>query len=495
MSDKQFYQQFFDKVNEGIILIDNKMQIIDVNAQISAIVKLQKSELIGKSISEVLMIDNLSELIEKIFEKNNVLDNYEIELNYGNRIYHLILSATKLESGGFITLKDVSQLKQLQDRIQLEASMNLLSIMARGISHDFNNLLMGISGSLNLLILDSKSLSPTQRKFLLDAQKALFQATGLVKQFQNLTREDKPRNIKIDIFSALKNVFSFLDRTSSKVIDKKINFEANSFYVFADPVKINQVFLNLATNSINAMGDSKTNGFIQVFAKYATSAEMLKRGKTGNNYVHIIFEDNGSGIPEDMLDKIFIPFYSSKDDSSNLRGLGLPITYDIITRQFNGLIEVESIPGKSTKIHLYIPGMQIDEEEFKLIEHSDLPQGNETILIADDEYTVRNVLTVTLEQLGYRIIQARDGSECMDKYLANKDSIALILLDITMPKKSGVEVMKEVRAYNKDIKIIISSGHTEEEIHKGILAKAQGHLNKPYDREVLAKLVREIIDS
>ncbi|MCY3414673.1 MAG: response regulator [Candidatus Heimdallarchaeota archaeon] len=493
------YEKFFNGFNQGIIIFNGKGEIVEINPEVKNILNQNKSEIIGKNIADLLEIELLDKTVLEAFSRGNSIENVEFSINKEHGLINLILYAYELEKGlGYIILRDLAYVKDVQEKIQLEQSMNLLGIMARGIAHDFNNLLMGISGSLNLLILDSKSLTQSQRKFVLDAQKALFQATGLVKQFQYLARDEQSRNIKVDLYSAVKNVFSFLDRTSSKVIEKKINFNPGTIFVFADPVKMNQVILNLANNSINAMGNrsAEAHNYISVSANYAEEGVVLKKGMMGRKYIHVKIEDNGVGIPKDRLDKIFIPFYSSQDKAQkgHMRGLGLPITYDIITRQFEGLIEIESAEGESTTVHLFLPGEGF--KELEKIEHvqEELPKGSETILIADDEHTVRNVLTISLQKLGYKVHAAQDGEECIEKYNEFADDISVLVLDITMPKMSGVEVMTKVRKMNPKAKIIISSGHTEDEIHQGILSKADGHLNKPYDTQVLASTLRRVIE-
>lgn len=490
------YHKYFENSSEGIVIFDETYTIVDINKRALILLSKEKSKIISKNIS-LLMEKN--PLFDKFLKSlKQTLEVVNLHLKDKEKTLNVIISAKVYDGYGFIRFTDMHELSALESEIQLEQSMNLLGLMARGIAHDFNNLLMGISGSINLLILDSKNLNNPQRKFLFDAQKALFQAAALVKQFQYLTRDDEPKNIKIDLYSAVKNVFSFLERTSSKVVEKIINFEPNTYYVLADPILLNQVILNLANNSINAMGDigSKSGYFIKVEASFADETTIIERDLGSSKVVHIVFEDNGRGIPEKDLSKIFLPFYTSEDTSkSSMKGLSLSITHDIITRQFLGSIHVESEVNIFTKVHIFIPS---PEDILSYMDQDFLSQeiltGTETILIADDEQSVRNVLTISLQKLGYTVKSVTNGEDCVNLYRNEKEDIDLILLDITMPKMSGVEVMNNIYEFDPNCKIIISSGHTEEEIHKGILSKAQGHLNKPYLGDELAKMIRFVLD-
>ena len=324
-----------------------------------------------------------------------------------------------------------------------------------------------------------------------------YRAADLVRQFQSLSKGTVSKKTAIDLYEASKEVFNLLEKTTDKLIDKRIDLKPEEFYVTADPSALNQVLLNLGTNAVKAIEERgvKQGDYIRIRAKEYTVTGRDKTGITEGKYVHIFFEDNGTGMSDEVKRQAFDPLFTTRDKSSQKgQGLGLAMVYSIITRKHNGNIDIESARGEGTTFHIYLPKAK-PQEQAEPKEVMGVAGGNETVLIVEDEEMVRNLAEVVLNNYGYNILTAHDGKHGLDVYTENKDSIDLVLLDLTMPEMSGHMVFEAILQINPDVKVIISSGHGEEDTRQGISSKAKAWVSKPYRTTELVQTVRTVLDS
>jgi CheY-like chemotaxis protein len=216
-------------------------------------------------------------------------------------------------------------------------------------------------------------------------------------------------------------------------------------------------------------------------------------GKTGQ-YALITVSDNGIGMKQDEMEKIFEPFYTTKETGKGT-GLGLAMVYGII-KQHDGYIIVQSEPGKGTTFRIYLPVARTKEAVLAKSAVDAAPaRGTETILVAEDDQKLRKLSEIVLTQNGYKVILANDGEEAISKFIDNKESIQLVLLDMVMPKKGGKEVYDEIRRIRPDIKVIFSSGYTAERLDPNLLLTEKINLiTKPVSPRDLLQKAREILD-
>ena len=255
--------------------------------------------------------------------------------------------------------------------------------------------------------------------------------------------------------------------------------------------------MNLGTNSAHAIEERgiKQGDYINISAEEYNAQSEDATGLPAGEYVHILFEDNGLGMPDDIKSKAFDPLFTTKEKGTQKgQGLGLAMVYNIITQKHNGHITIDSVEGKGTTFHIYLPkadpGEQLATED--LIETAG---GHETILVIEDEKIIRNLVKRILKKYGYNVLTSSDGKKGLEVYKENKDSIDIILLDLTMPEMSGQMVFEEMLKIDPNVKVMISSGHGEEETRKGILSLAKGYVKKPYKIDELARSIRSILDS
>jgi CheY-like chemotaxis protein len=290
----------------------------------------------------------------------------------------------------------------------------------------------------------------------------------------------------------LKNIEKILVRVISEDIELKLFLAPQEAAVMSDAGQIDQVLMNLATNAKDAMPDGGTliieTELLEFDSDYVRRHVFAKPGK----YMLISVTDTGNGMDVKTKEKIFEPFYTTKEVGKGT-GLGLSMVYGII-KQHNGYINVYSEPEKGTTFKIYLP--VIAQEADKLVTGVLPPVtgGMETILLAEDAVTVRDLAKNILEEYGYHVILAENGVDAIEAYKA-RPGIALLILDVIMPGKNGKEVYAEIRGLKPDIKAIFMSGYTANIIHKkGILDSATEFISKPFSPNTFLRKVREVLD-
>ena len=391
--------------------------------------------------------------------------------------------------------RDITDQKQLEEQLQIRQRMDSLGTLAGGIAHDFNNLLVGIMGYIDLLDLDAGSLSEKQKHYIDNALKSSQRAADLVKQLQTLSVGVVSSKASVDIYEIAGEVFGMLERTTDRLIKKEVGMKPGEFYVTANSTELNQVFLNLGTNAVQSIKGRGVNpgDYIRVTAEDYIVRGVDFTGLPEGDYVHVTFEDNGGGMSDEVKRRAFDPLFTTKDKGGKRgQGLGLAMVFNIVTRRHVGHIYIDGEEGKGTEFHIYLPKGQA-ENEAKVTES--VGGGSETVLIIEDEEQVGKLAVSLLERYGYNVLTEADGEHGLDQYTKNKKAIDLVLLDLTMPRMSGKMVFEKILEINPDVKVIICSGQSDEDIREGILSHAQDFLKKPYRVKDLAKTVRKVLDS
>ncbi|OGR15355.1 MAG: hypothetical protein A2277_19330 [Desulfobacterales bacterium RIFOXYA12_FULL_46_15] len=376
--------------------------------------------------------------------------------------------------------------KQLRQRQRMDS----LGTLAQGVAHDFNNTLSGIMAYLNILSLTDDNFSPSQKTYIRNIVNSVKRGAATVKQFQNLSSLAVSPKENIDICSVAEEVFFLLEKTTDKLIEKKLDIEKGRVFVCADINEIHQVFMNLATNAVHAIEEKglKKGDYIRLSVNPETRTGSEYLLETG--YHELLFEDTGSGMSEEVLEKAFDPLFTTKTGKG--QGLGLAMVKDIITKRHEGRIKVDSTPGRGTVFHILLPkanNVRNPEESRHTIQG-----GNETILVVDDDISVRESMKRALEDFGYRVILAGDGEEGLDLFKENFNTVNIVLLDMIMPKMPGKELFRQMLTIDPDVKVIISSGHDENHFEDPVIKSAKKYLKKPFEITVLEKTIRQVLD-
>lgn len=387
------------------------------------------------------------------------------------------------------------QFLQVEKQLRKRQQMDSFGMLAQGVAHDFNNILSGIMAYLNILSLTSDNFSLSQKTYVENIINAVKRGAATVKQFQKLSSRTVSEKTNIDIYTVAEEVFLLLEKTTDKMIEKKLDMEKGRFIICADTNELHQVFMNLGINAIHAIEEKgvQKGDYIRLSATSFPVKGSKRKHLSSGEFYEFCFEDTGTGMPEQVIEKAFDPLFTTKQDhESKGQGLGLAMVHDIITKRHGGHIEIVSKVGKGTVFHMFLP--KTDDECGMGEEQLTIKGGTETILVVDDDLAVRESIKTALEDFGYSVILANDGEEGLTRFLENKEKIHAVLLDMIMPKMSGKELLKELLKIDPDVKVIISSGHREDQYADTIIKSAKNYLKKPFEIDVLESTLRQVLD-
>lgn len=426
-------------------------------------------------------------LRDKNDERNMIITSFPVIQNNDNQITHLCHI-------GF----DITERIHLREQFMQAQKMESLGQLAGGISHDFNNLISVILGYTSLLVANDK-LSDEAKADIESIREASVRATALVKKLMAFSRRDAMVPQKTDINLLVKKTEDMLSRLIPENINLKMDLMSYPLFVLIDSIHFEQALINLINNSVDAIGKEEegeivvSTSVVDINTKNIPSSEM-QLGK----YVQISVYDSGAGIDIKIQNKIFEPFFTTKTGNKGT-GLGLSMVYGMV-KQLKGDIIVESEPGKGTVFKLLLPlesesAIQSEEKQ-KVSEekHKHELHGHKTILVAEDEAFVRSLVVRTLKKFNYKVIPAENGQQAVDMALTNK--IDLVLTDIVMPFKNGIDAYLEIKESKPDVPCIYMSGYTAELLEKlDDPPEEVNFLQKPLSMDTLLTMVQEVLQN
>ena len=395
--------------------------------------------------------------------------------------------------GSVINIRDIREQKSLESQLQQARKMEAVGTLASGIAHDFNNLLQAISGYVQLLM-RKETADQLYLDYLAGVDQAVSRATDLVQRMLTFGRKVKTEPRPLDLKTEILQTVAILERTIPKMIDIVTTIDDDLMAVNGDPGQLAQILLNLGANAKDAMPDG---GKLIIEARNATldqeyTKEYLELEP--GRYVLLTVSDTGYGMDEETIKHIFDPFFTTKPVGSGT-GLGLSTIYGIV-KAHGGYISCRSIIGRGASFQIYLPAISMENRKnaIKPPPREDLWDGEETIMIVDDEEAIRVVADETLQMHGYKTIQAQSGEEALNLYKKNRN-INLVILDLGMPGMGGTNCLKELLAIDPDLKVIISSGYSQDgPINQTLTSGAKSYVKKPYRLTNLLKTIREVLD-
>jgi nitrogen-specific signal transduction histidine kinase/ActR/RegA family two-component response regulator len=400
-----------------------------------------------------------------------------------------------LENGGnkvVLILNDVSEKKLREAQLRQAQKMESIGTLAAGVAHDFNNLLMGIQGYASLMLLSTDSANPFF-EMLKGIEKQVQRGSRLTRQLLGYARKGKYEIRPLDLNRLVKETSETFGRTRKEItIHRELG--ADMFPVQADQEQIEQTLFSLYVNAADAMPGG---GDLFLQTMNTTHNEMKGRlydPKPGN-YVRLSVIDTGTGIEKSIMAKIFDPFFTTKEMGRGT-GLGLASVYGIV-KGHGGYIDVDSEMGRGTTFRIYLPETEqvLKEKGSGAGNVNEIPKGEGTVLLVDDEDVMLDVGRQMLEAMGYSVIVSHDGGEAIELYEENKDAIDVVMLDIVMPNMGGGEAFDRLREINPDVKVILSSGFSIDSEAAEILAcGCDGFIQKPFNLKELSKKLKQILD-
>jgi len=500
------YRNLFNSMRDVIIVADSERIILDVNQPaLRETFGYEMGEVLGKRTD--FLFSSLEAFTTAGKEIFNGIDPDQqkkiLEIEYrrknGDLFSGELLGQKWIDDNGqpignIGVIRDVTEKHKLEEQLRQSQKMESIGTFAGGISHDFNNILAAIIG-YGALILRKMQVDDPQRLKMEHLLEAADRAVHLTRDLLLFSRKQSVDKKVVDLNQIVTKGEKFLARIIGENIELKTDLEQTPLPIMADGHQLDQVLLNLAANARDAMqhgGRLTLTTEAVVLSKGSAEAKGLK---IAGSYVRLTVSDTGAGISQETQQRMFEPFYTTKAVGQGT-GLGLPVVYGIIEEHL-GQIMVQSAPGQGTSISIYLPQtsnqtpvLQTEEQVQPLI------GGTETILLAEDDESVREMTHTILQEAGYKVIIAIDGKDAVQKFKTKQEAIDLLLFDLVMPIMNGKEAYTEIMKRCPEVKVLFVSGYAPDLIRPKMEGENQiVILSKPVTPEVLLQTVRNILDA
>ena len=504
------YRDLFENANDMIYTRDLDGYFTTVNGMGERLTGYTREQLLAMSIEQLFAPEYLHLRAEEILKHHGeaalaVAEELEFIRKDGTRILVEVSSRLIYETGRPTGVqgiaRDVSERKRaeeqrklLEDQLLQAQKMESIGTLAGGVAHDFNNMLTAIIGNIQL-VLESTPSESLDYPMLTEIEKAATRATALTRQLLTFSRRQPIERRTIDLNATINELSQMLRRLIGEHVDVAIRLADQLSPIFADPAQIQQVVMNLAVNARDAMPGG---GHLLIATREVELDEQACRNQPWarpGRYAQLIVGDTGTGMDAELQQRIFEPFFTTKERGKGT-GLGLSVVYGII-KQHEGFVQVDSAPERGTTFTIFLPVPAV-ALGVVVPDLSPLVRGgNETILVAEDEASLRYLASTVLERLGYTVILAEDGLEAVNLFRTNQSRIDLVILDLVMPRFSGRDALELMRAIRPDLRALFVTGYDAAAAHVpsvDALISGTNLLQKPYRVDVLGLRVREMLD-
>jgi PAS domain S-box-containing protein len=390
-----------------------------------------------------------------------------------------------------IVAADVTARRSLEERLRQAQKMEAVGQLAGGIAHDLNNVLTAVMAHVDLAVTTLPADAPLLGD-LTQAQAAAHRGAGMIRKLLGFSRRERLVLKPLRLEALVGEIASTLRRMLSERIEVVVTEEGHLLPVAADAGAVQQMVLNLATNARDAMPDG---GRLQLAVELTTPADELMAAQewgAPGHYVILRVSDNGCGMDARTLERIFEPYFSTKPQDQGT-GLGLAMVYGLM-KQHLGYVLVESKPGAGTTVRLYFPVTAEAVPDTTPPVHHAVQHGNQTILVVEDQESVRTAAIRALTRFGYQVLSAADGEEGLHVWRANADAVDLIISDAIMPRMGGLELFEAVSRDRQGVRFLLTSGYTGDEVRKSAPVPADlPFLSKPWTVSDLLTAVRKML--
>jgi two-component system, cell cycle sensor histidine kinase and response regulator CckA len=496
---REYLNQIINHISDPIFVKDSEHKFLLVNDAMCAFLGRKREELIGVISNVKMVAQSLWEQEEKVLKTGREIIT-EDNLTDGQGNVHALMTKKSLlmdKRGNkqvVGVLRDITEYKRLEAQFIQAQKMEAIGLLAGGVAHDFNNLLNVIKG-YSELILDELDPNNPIRGDLEQIRDAGQRAATLTSQLLAFGRKQILQPEILDLNTVITQMSSMLRRLIGEDIELNSVLQPDLGLINADPGKIEQIVMNLVINARDAMpqGGKLTleTANVNFEDEYVSEHPVAKKGF----YVMMAISDSGMGMDAATQTHLFEPFFTTKEKGKGT-GLGLSTVYGIV-KQSEGYIWVYSEPGKGTTFKVYFPSAkgEISKSTIEVKPESG-SRGSETVLVVEDESSVRSLISRILRDRGYNVIEAENGEEALRLNQSFAENIHLVLTDAIMPGISGKDLVSQIELARPGIKSLYVSGYTDNAIvHHGILDSNISFLQKPFSAEGLMRKVRKVLDS
>jgi len=516
------YREIFEKIIDLFYVVDNEGILRIVSPSVEQILGYAPDQVIGKKLAWFYVNpEDRGQFLSILREKEEVKE-YETSLRAKNGSVVWVSTNAQFyrdEQGNILGVQGISrditdrklameEKAKLQGHLQQIQKMESIGSLAGGIAHDLNNILFPISGLSEMLLDDIPPDSP-ERESIEQIHKSAQRGSELVKQILTFSRQSKPMKLPIRIQPILKEVLKLARAAIPMNIEISSHINTDCGLVSADPTQVHQIAMNLLTNAYHAVEQSggtinvelketATGSNIRMFhpafgEKDESQFHAMQGDLLAGGYACITVSDTGTGIDQTLIDKIFDPYFTTKEQGKGT-GLGLSVVHGIV-KEHGGDIRVYSEVGKGTAFHVYLPLLKDGRSSKTAAVTRMYPTGCERILLVDDEEPIARMVQMMLEKLGYQITVRTNSLDAVSAFKANSGDFDLVISDKGMPLMTGEQLAMELISIRPGIPIIICTGFSDEiDEHHSKTIGIKGFLMKPVSLVDLAEMVRKVLD-
>ncbi len=500
LAEERIRQQasLLDKAQDAILVCDLNHRIIFWNKGAERVYGWAAEEVLGREIGAAIG-EGDNGVIEKPSKAHPNSDEWLKETAHYTKDQQKIIVVSRWtlvrneigQPDYFLIINtDITNLKQAEEQLFRSQRMESIGTLAGGIAHDLNNVLSPILMSVEMLQ-SVELIEKAGEPWLSIIRENTERGANLLKQVLTFARGAEGERVNVELRHLVKDLIRVLNETLPKTITVEFNIAPELATISADPTQIHQVLMNLVVNARDAMPDG---GTLTITAKNVSLDETKLPGNLQSHpsgYVLLEVKDSGSGMPPEVLKRIYDPFFTTKDIGKGT-GLGLSTALSIV-KSHGGFINVDSELNRGTQFAVYLPVTETENSSTETdARKSSYPTGNrELILVVDDEKSICQAAIATLEKYGYQTLTAADGAEALKIYAQNAEKIALVLTDMAMPVMDGAALISALRKINPHLKIISASGLMLE--HPAEI-KADAFLPKPYTAETLLNTLANLLN-
>ena len=486
---------------EAIVVTDLEGTILYVNPAFERITGYSREEAVGKNPRFLHSGKHDESFYKKMWDtlaRGEVWTGHFVNRKKDGSLYEedAMISPVRDSSGDVVSYvavkRDVTRLVSLEKQVRTAQKMESVGNLAGGIAHDFNNALTGIVGFGEMVKLrianDPKALSDLDEVF-----RCAERASVLTRQLLTFARRQVIDPVNLDLNEVMTGLVKLLRKVTREDVEIKPFPAEHPVMIRADRGQVEQVLMNLCLNARDAMPEGGRlvieTGTTSLDEGYLKRYPYMKAGR----YAVLSVSDTGTGMDEETRERVFEPFFTTKGPDKGT-GLGLAMVYGIV-KQHDGFIHVYSEPGKGTTFRVYFPEVDATADAKVIVSQGVASGGSETILLAEDDGSVRNLMEQTLVSYGYKVLIACDGEEALGIFRREGKEIAMAVLDVVMPKKGGKQAYDEMTKTFPGMKVLFLSGYSANAIHDDfVLHPGIPFLQKPFDLPSLARKVREVLD-
>ena len=495
------YRRLFEECRDAIYIATPAGRVADIN---SAGLRLfgygSKEEMLAlESTRDLYWNQEDHHCAEQLFVEQGLVEDFEIEVKTrdGQRL-RVLESASAIRDqdneiiGCRVALRDVTELRKLEEQLRRSQKMEAVGRLAGGVAHDFNNLLTAINGYSELSLARMSEDEPW-RPALIEIRSAGKRAAELTRRLLSLSRQQMVSPRRLDLNRAVADMDKLMRRVLGEDIELSTELDPELRSIFADQGQIEQMILNLAVNARDAMPKGGKLSLMSSNTELPQPDGPVSMSQRQGPHVLLTVEDSGCGIDTEVQERIFEPYFSTKD-APHSSGLGLSVVQSIM-QQSKGHIDFDSQVGEGARFHLFFPALSPEaSEDEPATQSAESPRGSETVLLVEDDEGVRAMVRQILELQGYRVLSAANARQALTMCDEFPGRFDLLLTDIVMPGMSGPELAEDLASRLPGLKILFMSGYTDR--HDAVRAVADrkaAFLPKPFTPQVLAHRLREVL--